>query len=73
MNKIRDGTKWFSTTTYVDVETGETISKSDYERGNYRKIKTTKSYEFTEKSNRKYGEIKHTIEIKEHEQTRLCL
>lgn len=63
--------KFYAVTTYVIVETGEIITKSEYERGSYRIILKEKHYEFNEKNGIKYGIINHTRGIKEHEQTRM--
>lgn len=68
--------KWYSESQYVDVDTGEIITKSEYQQRNLRKLKTSKSYEFKEfkqwnGSITRYGIIKHTIECREHEQYRL--
>lgn len=40
--------RWITITTYVDVETGEVITKSEYER-KYYKVKTNKKTEENEK------------------------
>lgn len=63
--------KWYSTTIYVDVETGEIISKSLKER-EYITVKTNKTTELKEYQNgEKYGIIKHTNECRRNRQTTL--
>lgn len=71
MNKIRDGTKWFSKTEIIDVETGEIITKSEYERNNYRTITKEKNHELKDKNGIKYGTITHRWLTKPNEQQRL--
>lgn len=64
-----DHVKWFAQSEYVDIDTGEVISKSEYIIRNYRKLKTHKTYNKHENSNT--GTIKYTIEVQQHEQYRL--
>lgn len=58
--------KWYGMSEYVDVHTGEIISKAEYER-EYIKIKTNKKYEVNET----YGIIRYTIECERNRQTKL--
>lgn len=58
--------KWITITEYIDVETGEIITKSEYER-NYIKLKSTKKFEITEK----YGITNYQIECQKSKQTKL--
>lgn len=54
--------KWYAVTQYVDIETGEIISKSLKER-KYITVKTSKQHEIKEYRNgEKIGIIKHTNE-----------
>lgn len=61
--------KWYTVNEYVNIETGEILTKSEIERGNY--IRTGK----TEKSeyNKNYNVKKITYEYKDNRQTRLEL
>lgn len=70
MNKER--IKWYSTTEIIDTETGEIITKSTYERGNYRIIEKNKKHElqFDNRGN-KYGTTTHQWYVKGNEQQRL--
>lgn len=63
--------KWYSETEIIDTDTGEIITKSQKERGNYRTIKREKKYEISEKNGIKHGIIKHKQYVREHEQQRL--
>lgn len=60
-------TKWNTIVEYVDIETGEIISKSNFER-NYYRIRSTKSTEIKEVkiSNEilNYGYVKYTSECR---------
>jgi len=63
--------KWYATTTYVDIETGEVISKSLKER-KYITKKTNSKSEIKEYTNgEKYGIVKHINECERIRQTRL--
>lgn len=64
--------KWFTATQIVDVETGEILTKSMYERRRMRIINKTKSDEFkTSSRGEKYAIRTWTWECKEHEQLTL--
>jgi len=65
-NNERKTIKWYTMTEYVDIETGELISKSEYEK-NYYKIKNNKKIEITEN----HGIIKYITECRQHGQKRL--
>lgn len=76
MNKIRDDTvhKWTTKMDYIDLETGELITKSEFER-NYFAVRKTKIIEFQIKIIKnekvKYGIIKHNIECRRTGQQKL--
>lgn len=66
--------KWISTTDYVDLQTGEIITKSEYER-DYYKVRNTQKKEIKEVTikNEKlnYGYVRNTTECRKHGKTRL--
>jgi len=67
-NERKDTTvKWYTVTEYVDVETGEIITKSEYERNYY----ATGIIQKTTEKNHKYGITKITKECRRNGQTRL--
>lgn len=63
--------KFYAQTTYVIIETGEVITKKQFEAGHYRITLKEKHYEFTEKNGVKFGIIIHTRGLREHEQQRI--
>lgn len=71
MEKIE---KWITISEYVDLLTGEIITKSLYER-EYYKIRTTKKVEIKEviikREIKKYGYVKYTNECRKNQQLRL--
>lgn len=69
---MEENIKWIAITDYVDVDTGEIISKNTYER-DYKKIRTTKKIEITEKYNKKYGINKYITECERNRQQKLEL
>ena len=60
--------KWYSTSEYIDIETGEIITKKIFEK-EYHKLKTTRKIEILEN----YGIIKYLHECRCTRQTRLKL
>lgn len=58
--------KYYTISEYVDIDTGEIISKNQYER-EYYKIKTTKTYENDESKTI----IRYTSECRNRNQTRI--
>lgn len=56
--------KWYSITEYVDISTGEIISKSEYQRERYITIKISKTY----KIDKEYGIIKYRRECEKSRQ-----
>ena len=56
--------KWYSITEYIDISTGEIISKSEYEREKYITIKINKTY----KINKDNGIIKYSRECEKNRQ-----
>lgn len=62
-------TKWYTIVEIVDIETGEVISKSEYERRNLRIIKKIKKHEIRGT----IGTIRHEWHAREHEQTKMEL
>ena len=58
--------KWYTTTEYVDTETGEIINKEKYKK-EYYKINSTKKIEIHEN----YGTIRYINECKPTRQKRL--
>lgn len=60
--------KWRTKSQYVDIQTGEIITESEYKR-NYIKIKTTKNTHINEK----YGIREFTHECERNRQTKLEL
>lgn len=68
MNHLNeDKRKWITISEYVDITTGEIITKSEYEREYYKVKKPTKTIEYNEK----YRIIRYTNECRKHEQTKL--
>ena len=63
--------RWYNIVEIVDVETGEIITKSQFERRNLRIINKTKNHEFSERNGIKFGLTKIRWEVREHEQTRM--
>lgn len=59
--------RWYATSEYVDVDTGEILTRSQFERLDYVKLKTTKKYEI----NGNIGIIKHQIECEVNRQKKL--
>lgn len=59
--------KWITTTEYVDVETGEIITKSNYERNYYLTGKKSKTIE----ENEKYKIKKYINECRRNGQVRI--
>jgi hypothetical protein len=60
--------KWYTTSEFVDVDTGELINKKEFEK-DYHKIQTTRKIEIKED----YGIIKYLHECRSTRQTRLKL
>jgi len=58
--------KWYTESQYVDIETGEIITKQQYEN-EYYKVKTNRKIEITDN----YGIIKYITECRARNQTRL--
>lgn len=63
--------KFYTTTTIVNGDTGEIISKTEYETGKYRTIQIEKKYNKTEHHGTEYTEIKHVRIVRKHEQYEL--
>lgn len=62
--------KWYTVVEIIDAETGEIITKSEYERRGLRIINKTKTVKIDENT-KEYGEIKWIWECRPHEQLRL--
>lgn len=58
--------KWFTISEHVDIETGEIITKKEFEK-NYYKVGITKKTEINENN----GIIKYTTESRRTNQTRI--
>lgn len=64
--------RWYTEKTFVNIDTGEVLKKSEYEGGYYRTIlKEQEKIIKTDKSGNKYGITKITWGVREHEQHRL--
>lgn len=61
--------KWSSVTTYVDIETGEEMTKYKTELKNYITIKTIKKITFSK--NKTQGYIEYTKQVKRNPQLKL--
>lgn len=61
--------KWNSNTIYIDVETGEIITKYRTEKDNYVIIKTTKNVKFN--TNKTIGYIEYTKQCRRNTQQQL--
>lgn len=61
---MKGGIKWYSITEYVDISTGEIISKNEYQRKGYKTIKISKTIKI-EKNN---GIIKYSRECEKNRQ-----
>lgn len=61
---MKGGIKWYSVTEFVDISTGEIITKSKYEREKYITIKINKSY----KIEKNHGIIKYSRECEKSRQ-----
>lgn len=59
--------RWFTESTYVDLATGEVLSKSRYEREDYYTVRTTSAWEDKETYNLK----KYTHECRKRGQTKI--
>lgn len=75
MNKARDDNlKWFTIVEYIDIDTGEIITKSLCER-EYIRLRKNKKIEIIEKLEKnekiKSGLIKYTYECERNKQLRL--
>lgn len=66
MKNDKSTIKFYSESTYVDIETGEIITKSKFER-EYYKIRSNKKTIINEN----HGIIKHTIECRRNGQQKL--